>query len=102
MSSHDGSLLKLDRVHEAEYPWIMASTIRRTLLALIVVLHVGGCSEGIFESPRPATPRAPVAPPRSSPLPDYDGPAIRSFLMGFTRWPADLTREGVAIAEDYA
>jgi len=22
--------------------------------------------------------------------------------MGFTRWPADLTREGVAIAEDYA
>jgi hypothetical protein len=102
MSSHDGSLLKLDRVREAEYPWIMASTIRRTLLALIVVLHVAGCSGGIFESPRPATPRAPVAPPRPSPLPDYYGPAIRSFLMGFTRWPADLTREGVAIAEDYA
>ncbi len=35
-------------------------------------------------------------------LPDYRGPAMRPFLMGFTHWPADLTDEGVAVARDYA
>jgi hypothetical protein len=29
-------------------------------------------------------------------------PATRPFLMGFTRWPADLTLEGVLTAQNFA
>ena len=29
---------------------------------------------------------------------DVSFPAVRPFRMGFTRWPADLTVEGVQIA----
>ena len=29
-------------------------------------------------------------------------PATRSFLMGFTRWPADLTMEGILTAQNFA
>ena len=35
-------------------------------------------------------------------LPEYQGPATRPFVMGFTRWPADLTAEGVAAAQKFA
>lgn len=80
----------------------MATKTRRTLLALTILIHLAGCGEGLFERARPVTRPAPVAPPPAPPLPEYRGPATRSFLMGFTRWPADLTREGVAIAADYA
>ena len=80
----------------------MATKTRRTLLALTILIHLAGCAEGLFEPARPVTRPAPVAPPPAPPLPEYRGPATRSFLMGFTRWPADLTREGVAIAADYA
>jgi len=80
----------------------MVSTNWRTLLAWIIVFHLPACSEGLFEPVRPVTPPATVAPRPAPPLPEYRGPATRPFLMGFTRWPADLTRDGVAIAEDYA
>jgi hypothetical protein len=51
----------------------------------------------------PASPSTPVAPKTPAPpLPEYRGPASRSFLMGFTQWPADLTDEGMAIAKEYA
>ena len=33
---------------------------------------------------------------------DAPVPAIRPFLMGFTRWPADLTLEGVLTAQNFA
>lgn len=29
-------------------------------------------------------------------------PATRPFHLGFTRWPADLTEEGVRTAQDFA
>lgn len=81
----------------------MASTTRQTLLAFIIfVIHLTGCAEGLFEPARPVTPPGPLALPQSPPLPEYRGPATRSFFMGFTLWPADLSRDGVAIAEDYA
>jgi hypothetical protein len=80
----------------------MATTTRRTLLALTILVHLAGCAERAFEPARPVTRPVPVAPPAPPPLPEYRGPATRSFLMGFTRWPADLTREGVTIAEKYA
>lgn len=76
--------------------------MRRKLLVLTILIHLAGCGEGVFEPARPVTKPAPVAPPAPPLLPEYRGPATRSFLMGFTRWPADLTRDGVAIAEDYA
>jgi glycosyl hydrolase family 53 len=80
----------------------MLSITRRMLLALAILIHLASCGEGLFEPARPSTPRVPIAPPPAPPLPEYRGPATRSFLMGFTRWPADLTRDGVAIAEEYA
>lgn len=80
----------------------MVSTNWRMLLAWIIVLHLPACSEGLFDPPRPVTRPAPLATRPAPPLADYRGPATRPFLMGFTRWPADLTRDGVAIAEDYA
>jgi len=33
---------------------------------------------------------------------DRSGPSVRPFLMGFTRWPADLTLEGFLVAQDFA
>lgn len=80
----------------------MASTKWCGLLALIVTVYVTACSEGLFEPARPATRPVSVAPRPAPPRPEYAGPATRSFLMGFTRWPADLTHEGIASAEDYA
>ncbi|MDP9130802.1 MAG: hypothetical protein M3N35_10480, partial [Candidatus Binatota bacterium] len=92
----------LDQFLEAYYPLIMATTTRRTLLVLTILIHLAGCGEGVFEPARPVTRPGPVAPPLPPSLPEYRGPVTRSFLMGFTRWPADLTREGVASAENYA
>jgi hypothetical protein len=80
----------------------MLSITRRMLLALAILIHLASCGEGLFEAARPSTPLVPIAAPPAPPLPEYRGPATRSFLMGFTRWPADLTRDGVAIAEEYA
>lgn len=33
---------------------------------------------------------------------DEPAPATRPFRLGFTRWPADLTSEGVTMAEEFA
>jgi hypothetical protein len=59
----------------------------------------GGFGSG---GPPPAPAPAQPKPPPPAPLPEYRGPAIRPFLMGFTQWPADLTDEGAAIAREYA
>jgi len=79
----------------------MAIRTARALFAVTILIHLASCAEGLFAPARPVTAPAAVAPP-PPPLPEYRGPATRSFLMGFTRWPADMSREGVAIAEDYA
>jgi hypothetical protein len=80
----------------------MGSITRAALFIFIVALQLNGCADGWFEPARPTTPPASIAPPPPPALPEYRGPATRSFLMGFTRWPADLTREGVSVAETYA
>lgn len=54
---------------------------RATLLALLPALLTGCRSSAQDASPAPAT---------------------RPFHLGFTRWPADLTAEGVTMAQDFA
>jgi len=76
----------------------------RVLLVLpLLALQLSSCApDKLIEPARPA-PAPVVQKPAPAPsLPDYRGPATRSFLMGFTPWPADLTDEGVAVARDYA
>lgn len=72
------------------------------LLALSIVLgsFVGGCAPTGHEKSgiAPTDPGAAA----SAHLPEYQGPATRPFAMGFTRWPADLTPEGVATAQKFA
>jgi hypothetical protein len=70
-----------------------------------LAFQLAGCAERVIEARRPAPPPAPApAPvkPAPPPLPEYRGPATRSFLMGFTAWPADLTADGVAVAKEFA
>lgn len=56
-----------------------------------VVLLAGGC--------RKQTPTPPAA---TSTTRAADPPLSRPFHLGFTRWPADLTLEGVITAQDFA
>ena len=74
---------------------------------LVIGFVLGACAHpGVFgpagpgPASAPGTSRSSEAPPAQ--LPEYRGPATRPFLMGFTRWPADLTEAGLAIASEYA
>jgi hypothetical protein len=70
-----------------------------------LAFQLAGCAERVIEARRPAPPPAPApvpVKPAPPPLPEYRGPATRSFLMGFTAWPADLTADGVAVAKEFA
>jgi len=61
-------------------------------------------ADGLVEPPaQPAPQTSPAPTPVPVPaLPEYRGPATRSFYMGFTPWPADLSNEGVALAKEFA
>ena len=53
--------------------------------------------------PAPVMPAAPAPPrPPAPPLPVVAGPPTRSFYMGFELWPADLSDEGLRVAQDFA
>src|SRR5262245_52872011 len=52
--------------------------------------------------PAATAPPVPAPPPRPPPLPVVPGPPRRSFFMGFTLWPADLSDEGLRTAQDFA
>src|SRR5262245_26986401 len=52
--------------------------------------------------PAQAAPPAPAPPPPPPPPPVVAGPPTRSFYMGFTLWPADLSDEGLRTAQDFA
>lgn len=84
----------------------MQHFVRRSLwIALLASLLTGCTSEGLVGPARPAPAPPPPAVPKTpppAPLPEYRGPATRSFYMGFTLWPADMTNEGVALARDFA
>src|SRR5688572_12471201 len=85
----------------------MTNRFWRLIISLLVAFHLSGCAgDGLFGPARPAPPPPPPPPavtkPPPPPLPEYRAPASRPFLMGFTQWPADLTDEGVAIAQEYA
>lgn len=78
----------------------------RCLGIALLAFQLSACAnDGSFGPPRqtptPAAPAGQKAPP-PPPLPEYRGPATRSFYMGFTLWPADMTSEGVAVAKDFA
>ncbi|HYA29419.1 MAG TPA: glycosyl hydrolase 53 family protein [Acidobacteriota bacterium] len=81
----------------------MVKSFRLKSVALAFMFLLLGCAgQGAIE-PAPQAP-APVAPkpPTAPSLPEYRGPVTRPFLMGFTRWPADLTVDGLAIAQEFA
>ena len=82
----------------------MESLVWRSLWIAVIALQVSGCvGDGRF-GPQGQAPAAGAIqkPPPAAPLPEYRGPATRSFFMGFTLWPADLTQAGVAAAKDFA
>src|SRR5512145_109638 len=71
------------------------------IVLFALAAQLAGCvGQGLNEPAR----QSPAAPKPSPPplLPDYRGPAKRTFLMGFTGWPADLTPEGLATAQEFA
>jgi Glycosyl hydrolase family 53 len=79
------------------------------LIVLSLAIALAGCAHMALESSEPAgapppPPVIPAAPPSAPPpsLPVVVGPPTRSFYMGFTLWPADLTDEGFRTAQDFA
>jgi hypothetical protein len=80
------------------------------LIVLSCALALVGCAHLAPESSEPPSPpplpsvipAAPPPAPPSPPVPVVVGPATRSFYMGFTLWPADLTDEGFQTAQDFA
>src|SRR5262249_16282624 len=69
-------------------------------------LALFGCAttdspEPVDTPPTPVAPHAP-APPPPPPLPVVQGPPTRSFFMGFTLRPADLSDDGLRTAQDFA
>jgi Glycosyl hydrolase family 53 len=80
------------------------------LIVFGLALALAGCAHIAPESsdpagPPPAPPAIPAAPlplPPSPSRPVVVGPPTRSFYMGFTLWPADLTEEGFRTAQDFA
>src|SRR5262245_31252957 len=87
-------------------PW-MVHRIRMGPGFVIIMFALGlalfGCAT--TDSPEPAdSPPAAAAPPAPAPPPPpvIPGPPTRSFLMGFTLWPADLSDEGLRTAQDFA
>lgn len=81
----------------------MRTFVWRSLWVALLALQFSGCAgDGRIGIPRHAPPAAVAKTPAPAPLPEYRGPATRSFYMGFTLWPADLTQDGVALARDFA
>ena len=78
---------------------------QRMALVLFFFVHLTSCivdrSQQLSRSAPPPAPAAPKPAPQPPP-PEYRGPATRPFLMGFTRWPADLTPEGFSLAQEFA
>ena len=80
------------------------------LIVFGLALALVGCGPIAPESSEPAAPpppppTIPAAPPLAPPPPPPPvvvGPSTRSFYMGFTLWPADLTEEGFRTAQDFA
>ncbi|HWP23645.1 MAG TPA: hypothetical protein VNM15_05610 [Candidatus Binatia bacterium] len=70
-------------------------------LSAIMIALIGACAPNALKLPwRGAGVARPGADPGAPPPPQ--APAHRPFLMGFTLWPADLSREGVRAAEEFA
>lgn len=84
----------------------MEKSLFRWPVFLGFLLSLSACAPGgLIETLRRATAQTETrsqSKPPPAPLPVYRGPVTRPFLMGFTRWPADLTEEGVAMAREYA
>jgi hypothetical protein len=79
----------------------MKLSLRLLVLPIVLANFIGGCAPAVHERSGDAQ-SDPAASASSAPLPEYQGPATRPFAMGFTRWPADLTPEGVATAQKFA
>ncbi len=81
----------------------MTKLSRLSLVVLAMFFQLSGCGGAPPTEPtRQAPAPLPGAQKLPAPLPEYRGPATRPFLMGFTQWPADLTAEGVATAQEFA
>ncbi len=60
---------------------------------LFTVIFISGC-ESFEEKKLPSKPNSSIT--------TIPHPTSRPFLMGFTRWPSDLTAEGLTIAQNFA
>ena len=78
----------------------MKVSFKLLVLPILFGSFIAGCAPAAYEESG-TTLRDPGASASAS-LPEYQGPATRPFVMGFTRWPADLTPEGVAAAQKFA
>ncbi len=80
----------------------MEKILSRRSVLFVFFLQLVGCGGQSFIEPVRQPAAAPVVQKSAPPLADYRGPATRPFLMGFTGWPADLTAEGFATAQEFA
>ena len=78
----------------------MKVSARRLLSAFILGGIISACVPAAHEGSGVAPSDPAAATP--APLSEYQGPPTRPFAMGFTRWPADLTPDGVATAQKFA
>jgi Glycosyl hydrolase family 53 len=78
----------------------MKLSFRLLVLPFALASFIAGCAPAAREESG-AAPSEPGT-TGAALVPEYRGPATRPFAMGFTRWPADLTPEGVATAQKFA
>ena len=87
----------------------MGARPRFVVLMFALGLTLYGCAATTSDSPEPelappaaVVPAAPAPAPPPPPVPTVAGPPTRSFYMGFTLWPADLSDEGQRTAQEFA
>ena len=77
----------------------------RWLWIVALAMQLSSCAgDGLIGPPAEPAPQTSPSPAagQAAAVPAYRGPATRSFYMGFTPWPADLSTEGIALAKEFA
>jgi hypothetical protein len=90
----------LDRLGATTHIGGMIVSFRHLVVPVVLGSFINACAPAAHEGSGVARSGSGTA--AAAPSPEYQGPATRPFAMGFTRWPADLTLEGVATAQKFA